>query len=93
VLPPADTLCYGLTTTAKHTHEGSQVSALTTETGKEFFDAQEALTFIRTCQQTMLDPGTTMVETAIATTEMVYAFRALDDYLSIGGQLPTSWHT
>jgi lipid A disaccharide synthetase len=64
---------------------------LATETGREFVSSQDALEFIRSCQQTMLDPGTTMVETAIATTEMVYAFRALDNHLQIGGEFPVSW--
>lgn len=64
---------------------------LITDTGKEFTDAQECLSFIRGCEFTMLDPGASLIDSSTATVEMVYAFRALDKYLRRGGELPVTW--
>lgn len=64
---------------------------LTTETGREFANADEALAYIRVCQEKMFDRGASLMESSIATTEMVYAFKSLDEYLRRGGSLPGSW--
>lgn len=62
-----------------------------TDTGNEFANPEEALHFIRSCSDTALDPGASLVETASAVTEMIYTFRALDAHLARGGPLPDSW--
>lgn len=67
--------------------------ALTSETGKEFRDADEALAYIRVCEDMMLNPNASLLESSAATVEMVYTFRALDSYLRQGGQLPVVWGT
>lgn len=67
--------------------------AIITETGREFMDAQAAVSFIRRCTDTMLDPSSSHMDSMVATTEMVYAFKALDQHLGNGGKLPISWGT
>lgn len=64
-----------------------------TDTGQVFDNADDAVRFIRECERVMFDPGASMVETSRATTDMVYTFRALDEYLRAGGTLPRSWGT
>lgn len=64
---------------------------VTTQTGRHFNDADEALEFIRSCTEKMLDPSSSHMDSMIATTEMVYAFKALDDHLLRGGSLPVAW--
>lgn len=65
--------------------------SLTTQTGKEFQSAEEALDYIRTCSNKMLDPGASHMESMLATTELLYTVKALDDYLVHFGSLPYSW--
>lgn len=62
-----------------------------TETGQEFIDADAALEFIRKSHEKMLDPGASQVSCIRATTEALYAFKALDAHLRRGGELPSSW--
>lgn len=65
--------------------------ALNTATGRSFRDADEALAYLRQMEEKMLDKNVSMLESSAATIEMVYTFRALDEYLSQGGRMPTSW--
>lgn len=67
------------------------MALITTETGKEFDSAQDALGFIRGCAETMLNPNVSHLESSSATIEMVYTFQALDYYLRRGGELPITW--
>lgn len=64
---------------------------LTTDTGKIFRSVDELLEFIRECRMTMLDKNASLMESHTATVELVYAFKALDDHLSLGGVLPRAW--
>lgn len=64
---------------------------LATQTGREFADAETALAYIRECQEKMLDPNVSMMASHAATIEMVYTFKALDDYLQDNGVLPIGW--
>lgn len=66
---------------------------LTTETGREFPNVDELYLFIRDAQRMMLDPKSSRVGSAKATVEMVYAFKALDEHLRAGGELPNNWGT
>jgi hypothetical protein len=65
--------------------------SLTTQTGKEFQTAEEALDYIRACGNKMLDPGASHMDSMLATTELLYTVKALDDYLVRSGSLPYSW--
>lgn len=65
--------------------------SITSKTGREFLDASHAVSFIRGCTETMLDPSSSHVDSMVATSEMVYAFKALDEYLQNGGRLPVGW--
>lgn len=64
---------------------------LITETGKVFPTAEEALAHIRECARLMLDGSVSQVKSQLATTELLYTVKALDQYLSAGGELPFSW--
>lgn len=64
---------------------------LTTATGREFTDVDSLLAYVRQCQKIMFDPAASHVETLVATTEQVYAFRSLDEYLTHGGRFPLAW--
>lgn len=64
---------------------------LTTETGREFATAESAVEFIREQERILLRPDTSTVQSNMATIEMLYTFRALDEYLVKGGTLPIGW--
>lgn len=61
------------------------------QTGQVFDNADDALRLILACEGIMLDPGASMIESTRATTDLIYTFRALDDYLRSGGTLPRMW--
>lgn len=66
---------------------------VTTETGKEFPTAEDALAYIRVCSDMMLDPEVDQSASLMATTELLYTVKSLDEYLSRGGTLPASWRS
>lgn len=66
---------------------------VTTQTGKEFPSAEEALAYVRACSDMMLDPEVDQPASLMATTELLYTVKALDEYLSRGGTLPVSWRS
>lgn len=64
---------------------------LTTETGKQFHNVDDLLNYCRSMQNQMMDPGMSIIESHHATIEFLYAFKALDAHLSLGGLLPRAW--
>lgn len=66
------------------------MAQIVTETGRQFTE-DEAVNFLRSCTNVMLDPASSLVETARAATEMIYTFRALDEHITNTGKLPLEW--